>query len=592
MFSGGFDNIGDDDFSDPEEDFSPPDSPNQFDNEIIPAGEAGNAAPDTPEDTQPAPTPMEQEAPPSPEKKPAPVKKASPEEATIQALLDTPRTREAFKRSGIRKAELKVKSYQDFYVRGDLPQQQKLRHEHYEAKRMEKTHMVQLERQRVINERGIGEGGSAGDNANYASLQLMEGLLDTEAKKLEKSLRAQLRYHQSVERENVLQLDKESSLESKLGYRKERQQLARAQFGAKSKQLSEVQEAKTRHVKEIMSSLEQQEELKKADTYATLLDQEARLRAFEKEKSLRNAEKSEKWKAKCKLMQQRKEAEDLQKEIKGHKQLEHLHEKLEVIELRREDLAVKRKVKHQEESLKLVDAKDKIKRLERKEEFRRNLLRENLESQEERIDTLLKLREQILEQRKVRIKQQSVVKGRPQNIRDNTPGPAHYQPLPSCLNEMPVTKISTAEALNLMPGSIDMMIKKSKAVPPPGAYVPTVLPDGNHLDLNVIDGQTTKIVKGSKPRQLFVDEIANKYKHNPGPGNYDVALGNDLRHSVRIVRDYVDTSELPPKWINNGFVPDTPGPDEYVLDKFSKKGRAKAANSAPHLAGALRMKSR
>ena len=62
-----------------------------------------------------------------------------------------------------------------------------------------------------------------------------------------------------------------------------------------------------------------------------------------------------------------------------------------------------RKVKHQEESLKLVDAKDKIKRLERKEEFRRNLLRENLESQEERIDTLLKLREQILEQRKVRI---------------------------------------------------------------------------------------------------------------------------------------------------------------------------------------------
>merc|ERR1719327_1667396 len=122
----------------------------------------------------------EQEAPPSPEKKPAPVK-ASPEEATIQALLDTPRTREAFKRSGIRKEELKVKTYQDFYVRGDLPQQQKLRHEHYEAKRMEKTHMVQLERQRVINERGIGEGGSAGDNANYASLQLMEGLLDTEA---------------------------------------------------------------------------------------------------------------------------------------------------------------------------------------------------------------------------------------------------------------------------------------------------------------------------------------------------------------------------------------------------------------------------
>ena len=53
-----------------------------------------------------------------------------------------PTTNEVGATSGIRKEELKVKTYQDFYVRGDLPQQQKLRHEHYEAKRMEKTHMV------------------------------------------------------------------------------------------------------------------------------------------------------------------------------------------------------------------------------------------------------------------------------------------------------------------------------------------------------------------------------------------------------------------------------------------------------------------
>jgi hypothetical protein len=368
--------------------------------------------------------------------------------------------------------------------------------------------------------------------------------------------------------------------------------MAKTQFDVKSKQLNEVLTAKAKHAKELQASMEQQEALKKVEAFNHMLDQEVRLVAFEKEKAIKNSEKSEAWKVKCKVMQDRKIEEDLKKEIKGYQQLEHLNEKLASIDEKKIAEAHARKVKHQEESLRLVDAKDKIERLKRKDDFRRNLIRENLDSQEERIDTLLKLREQILEQRKVRIKTQSVVKGRPQNIRDNTPGPAHYQPLPSCMNEMPVTKISTAEALNLMPGSIDMMIKKSKAVPPPGAYVPTVLPDGNHLDLNVIDGQTTKIVKGSKPRQLFVDEIANKYKHNPGPGNYDVALGNDLRHSVRIVRDYVDTSENPPKWINNGFVPDTPGPDEYVLDKFSKKGRAKAANSAPHLAGALRMKSR
>merc|ERR1719313_1523374 len=228
----------------------------------------------------------------------------------------------------------------------------------------------------------------------------------------------------------------------------------------------------------------------------------------------------------------------------GHKQLEHLEKKLEAIDKRKEAAANVRKVKHQEESLRLVDAKDKIERLKRKDDFRRNLIRENLDSQEERIDTLLKLREQILEQRKVRIKQRAVVKGRPQNIRDNTPGPAHYQPLPSCLNEMPVTKISTSNALNLMPGSIDMMIKKSKAVPPPGAYDPKVLPDGNHLEVDVVDGCTTRIVPGEKKN--FLDENVKTFKQNPGPGTYEASASYNLRHSVRIVREYVDTSDKPP----------------------------------------------
>merc|ERR1719473_2063535 len=148
-------------------------------------------------------------------------------------------------------------------------------------------------------------------------------------------------------------------------------------------------------------------------------------------------------------MKRRKEEDDLKKEILGHKQLEHLDKKLDEIEKRKEAAANVRKVKHQEESLRLVDAKDKIERLKRKDEFRRNLIRENMQQQEERIDTLLKLRDQIVEQRKVRIKQSSCVKGRPQNIRSNTPGPAHYQPLPSCLNEMVVPKISKSNTVNL-----------------------------------------------------------------------------------------------------------------------------------------------
>merc|ERR1719213_283410 len=114
---------------------------------------------------------------------------------------------------------------------------------------------------------------------------------------------------------------------------------------------------------------------------------------------------------------------------------------MDLISNRKEEQLLAGKIRHEEEALKLIDAKDKIKRMERKDLFRRELIREHME-QEERVDTLLKLRDQIVEQRKVRIKKQSVEKGRPQNIRDSTPGPGHYQPLPSCLNEMPVTRIS------------------------------------------------------------------------------------------------------------------------------------------------------
>merc|ERR1712054_147946 len=163
----------------------------------------------------------------------------------------------------------------------------------------------------------------------------------------------------------------------------------------------------------------------------------------------------------------RKEEEDLKKEIKGQAQLESLYEKMDLITQRKEEAKISQKVRHEEEALKLVDAKDKINRMQRKDLFRRDLIRQHMEQQEERVDTLLKLRDQIVEQRKVRIKQQAVQKGRPQNIRDSTPGPAHYQPLPSCLNEMPVTRISESKSINTTPGSIDMMIKYTRTIPPP-----------------------------------------------------------------------------------------------------------------------------
>merc|ERR1719399_2527579 len=220
---------------------------------------------------------------------------------TVQRLLDTPRTKDAFLRSGLTKADLVVKAYQDFFVPGDLPEKQRLRFNHYETRRQEKLNLVLQERAKIIAERA--KTGGLGDTLNYQSLQLMEGLLDTESKRLEKTLRAQLRYHQAVERENGLQLTKEQSLKGKLNYRDERSVVAKSVYGAKAKQL------------------------KQAKHIANLLDEEVRLKEFAKSKDVSNAEKSERWKEKCRIMKLRKEEEDLKRELKGQVQLEKLNNK-------------------------------------------------------------------------------------------------------------------------------------------------------------------------------------------------------------------------------------------------------------------------
>jgi len=508
-----------------------------------------------------------------------------PLDGAVQRLLDTPRTREAFQRSGLRKEELQVKSYQDFYVPGDLPEKQRLRFNHYETRRQEKLNMVLQERAKVIAEKV--RGNQTGDTLNYQSLQLMEGLLDTESKRLEKSLRAQLRYHAAVERENGSQLEKEKGLQSRLVYRQERKVVARTQYDAKSKQLKEICDAKQKHSQELQEKLEQQGELEQAKHIAMLLDEEVRLKEFEQQKAVTSSEKSEKWKLKCVEMRQRKEQEDIKGELRGQVILEKLNVKLAKIEVMQAEEVRKTKIKHEEESLKLIDAKDKIQRLERKDLFRRDLIRDHMIQQEERVDTLLQLRDQIVQQRKVRIKQGAVVKGRAMDIKGVTPGPGHYQPLPSCLNDMPVPKISSSKPLNLMKGSIDMMVKHSKTVPPCGTYDPKMLPSGNHLAWDVIDGCKTRIAKGTMVQKNFIDDNITIYKHNPGPGTYEGPSGCKLRHSVRIQREYVSSAGKPPPWCNP--IKDTPAPDEYTVDKFTKVGRFKHSESAPALGKALAM---
>jgi len=298
-------------------------------------------------------------------------------------------------------------------------------------------------------------------------------------------------------------------------------------------------------------------------------------------------------------MKLRKEEEDVKEVLRGERILSKAAIKHEQIERKMEETKRALKVKHEEEALKLVDAKSKIDRLRRKDEFRRDLVRDHIHQQEERVETLLDLKNQIIDQRKARVKQQAVMKGRAMNIRSTTPGPGHYQPLPSTLCEMPVPKISNSKVLNLQVGSIDMMVKHAKTMPPPGSYDPKTLPSGNHLAWDIIDGCKTRLVKPSTdgPKKTFVDDECFKYRRNPGPGTYEPVTTMDLKHSVLIQRDYVDHVDFdgkpkpPPGSAFYTRVQDQPAPDEYCLDKFTKLGRLKAgaSASAPSLQKALKM---
>merc|ERR1711985_148707 len=94
---------------------------------------------------------------------------------------------------------------------------------------------------------------------------------------------------------------------------------------------------------------------------------------------------------------------------------------------------------------------------------------------------------------------------------------------------------------------------------------------------------------GSCLNEMPVPKISNSNPLNlmPGSGTYEGSMSYELKHSVRMVRDYVDTSDKPPKWCKP--VVDTPAPDEYLLDKFMKKKRFKHTSSAPTLGKALAM---
>jgi hypothetical protein len=540
---------------------------------------------DTPEMT-PAPTTPAKKTPPRPaprsETPPKPI--PEPVYGTLEELHKTPRTNEAIRRAGLTWDQLEMRTRRSFEIHGEyLPEAVEMRFKHYELRRQRKVQDVKIEKSKLIAERAHE---SAAPSLN--ALQSIEGLLDDELTRLERNLNQQVRVHTSVQRSNAAQLDKEAKLEDKIAYRANRIQVAHAQYGLKGEQLRQVSEAKHKHSAHLQKSLESERTTKQTQYIAEQLEEEVRLENHRRQQALLSSEKSEAWKAKCKTISRRKEEVDLSHEIWGTKVMADERRKFEGIDQKKQERLKEHKLRHAEAMLRHDDSKSTYARLEALARNKRQIISSNLEKEDARVRALKAVKDQVIEQRKKRLVQQAVLKSKPSEIQNITPGPGRYNANISCLNELPVTKFSTANPLNLQPGSLDSLLKASQDCPPPGAYTPNVLRKGNHLDSSKDGGAVKFGGPGAVGKKNFIDDYVAAKRDNPGPGSYDLPSSLELEHSVRFEQPkFTGLDELP------SFVPrpnDVPGPDQYCVDVFTREERLKrSSTSMPSLQSALHM---
>merc|ERR1719473_895683 len=230
-----------------------------------------------------------------------------------------------------------------------------------------------------------------------------------------------------------------------MSYRNNRIQVAQAQFGVRGDQQRQITEAKHRHSQELQQNQSSERVAKQTAYLAEQLEEEVRLEEHRRQKEIMSSEKSEVWKQKCQQMKRRKEDLDMGHEIWGMKVMADSKTKLGSIEIGQQTRLKAKLLLHAEAALKHSDTKSSYDRIQRLDLNRREQLANHLKESENRIRALHAVKDQVIEQRKKRLVQQSILKSRPADLNSVTPGPGHYgaESHVSCLNELPVTKIST-----------------------------------------------------------------------------------------------------------------------------------------------------
>jgi hypothetical protein len=524
--------------------------------------------------------------------KPSKGKSGSREEVTLddigamQKMMETPRTKEACRRLGITLGELQFRSMADFAVPGDMPEKQQLRFQHAESKRQEKLSLVLSERAKVIADDTKNQDGPSGQ-----FLLMMESLLDKESKRLEMDLKAQLRYHGAIERENEEQLNKEETMRSKEQRRSERRNAASRQLEAKSNQVKSSSEVKKKHNEELNGHIKAKMQASKDRSVAKLRDEELRLGEYFKAREKANFEKSEKWNKKLKGMAEKKVMLGVEKDLKGQKFLLDMAVRMEKLNMQKGEDDRNRQVRCEERQLKLQDTRSKKNRIDRQHDFRREKLQEQQQEGTERVEMLLGLKEQLLMQRKARMGRQEACKAhRATSLqRDCGVGPGQYDAhRDRSMHETPVpAKIVNSRVSHEQ--FVEDLANATKGNPPPGAYDVDVLATGEKV---MGGGFAARMGKGI--RNSYLDDAIRLASDKPAPGSYESR--SQLSHiGPKMPKDYItdtgDWENAPkkfPAWAQPAA--ESPGPTAYTIDKFLRQENVKRmAKSMPSLSKAMFM---
>eukprot|EP00928_Gymnodinium_smaydae_P048691 TRINITY_DN3258_c0_g1_i1.p1 TRINITY_DN3258_c0_g1~~TRINITY_DN3258_c0_g1_i1.p1 ORF type:complete len:536 (-),score=123.82 TRINITY_DN3258_c0_g1_i1:55-1662(-) len=508
-------------------------------------------------------------------------RQAEIEAAHQQKVLDTPRTREACKKLGLILEDLQYRAPESFHIPGDKKELQNLRFEHYEKKRKEKLAQVLAERAKVIAtaaRKGEVPGVQSGQ-----FLSMLESLFEKEAKRLESDLKCQLRQHSSLVTGNEEQIRKEERLHNELARRQQKLvdvDKQRKDLAARTKERTDNRLA---HNQELVSKLETDFQEKKAAHGRGLLAEEERMERFRAEQAMLSSEKSAIWKSKVQRIQDNAQRLQDEKRAIGEQKLEELETKIAAVTERREAEQHNRIVRSEEQHLHLMDVRAQKDRIDRVEGYRKNELREQIDTNVERIETLLALKDQLLSQRKARtIKAESTRGSRGIDLQRHCgPGPGQYEAPPSCMFETPCMKVSQSKTGHSE--FIDSVTRRTADNPAPGAYTVPRLRNGDMI------GESSKPVKfGHGDKTSFLDDAVKSKAQIPAPGRYELKSQLENR-TTKMRRDKVQDAHIDkqsaknfPVWARPGT--DTPGPAGYNVDDFARKEvKRRVARSLPSL---------